>query len=58
MITPENRIYNGGIVTGSLLMEESRKIAQLDPPGGNMERFNKSKVKTGSIQNVGRSQIY
>ncbi len=25
---------------------------------GNMERFNNSKVKTGSIQNVGRSQIY
>ena len=29
MNVPENKIYNGDIVAGSLLMEESRKIAQL-----------------------------
>lgn len=29
MSNPENKIYNGDIVAGSLLMEESRKIARL-----------------------------
>ena len=48
--TPENKIYNGGIVAGSLLMEESRKIAQLLLDNVDRQRWHQAIVLDNILQ--------
>jgi len=50
MNTPENKIYTGDIVAGSLLMEESRKIAHLLLENVNFPGWHQAIVRDNILQ--------